>query len=43
MLEQWKYCEDRILDDMIEQAFIYGYSMAVQFRDEAIKQYPNKK
>ena len=42
MLEQWKYCEDRILDDMIEQAFIYGYSMAVQFRDEAIKQYPNK-
>lgn len=23
LLEQWQYCEDRILDDMIEQAFIF--------------------
>lgn len=42
LLEQWKFCEDRLLDDMIEQAFIYGYSMASQLREEAIKQYPYK-
>lgn len=23
LLEQWQFCEDRILDDMIEQAFIF--------------------
>lgn len=23
LLEQWQYCEDRMLDDMIEQAFIF--------------------
>lgn len=40
LLEQWKFCEDRILDDMIEQAFIYGYAMNSQMNDEAIKQYP---
>lgn len=42
LLEQWKFCEDRLLDDMIEQAFVYGYSMASQLREEAIKQYPYK-
>ena len=40
LLEQWKFCEDRILDDMLEQSFIYGYSMSCQLREEAIKQYP---
>lgn len=43
LLEQWKFCEDRILDDMIEQAFVYGYSISSQLREEAIKQYPYKK
>ena len=42
MLEQLQLCEDRILDDMTEQAFIYGYATAVQLRDEAIKQYPSE-
>lgn len=42
LLEQWQYCEDRILDDMVEQAFVYGYSTAVELREEAIKQYPPK-
>lgn len=42
LLEQWQYCEDRILDDMIEQAFVYGYATAVELREEAIKQYPPK-
>ena len=39
LLEQWQYCEDRILDDMVEQAFVYGYATAVELREEAIKQY----
>lgn len=42
LLEQWQYCEDRILDDMVEQAFVYGYATAVETREEAIKQYPPK-
>ena len=42
LLEQWQYCEDRILDDMVEQAFVYGYATAVELREEAIKQYPPK-
>lgn len=43
MLEQLQLCEDRILDDMTEQAFIYGYSIAMQSREEAINQYPSNK
>ena len=43
LLKQWKFCEDRILDDMVEQAFVYGYSMASQLREEAVRQYPYKK
>lgn len=43
MLEQLQECEDRILDDMTEQAYVYGYATAVQLRDEAVKQYPSKK
>lgn len=43
LLEQWQFCEDRILDDMIEQAFIYGYALSAQLRYEAIKKYPYKK
>lgn len=42
LLEQLQQCEDRILDDMIEQAYVYGYSTAVTLRDEALKQYQPK-
>ncbi len=42
LLEQWQYCDDRMINDMIEQAFIYGYAMCSQLRNEAIKQYPMK-
>lgn len=42
LLEQWQYSEDRVLDDMIEQAFIFGYAMSIQLRDDAVKQYPYK-
>ena len=43
LLEQWQYCEDRILDDMVEQAFVYGYATAVELREDAVSQYPYKK
>lgn len=43
LLEQLQLCEDRILDDMIEQAFIYGYAISVESREEAVSQYPYKK
>ena len=43
LLEQWRYCEDRISEDITEQAFIYGYAIASQLRYEAIKQYPHSK
>ena len=43
LLEQLQLCEDRILDDMTEQAFIYGYAISVESREEAVSQYPSKK
>lgn len=43
MLEQIEFCEDRILDDMTEQAYIFGYATSIQLREEATKQYPSKK
>ena len=42
LLEQWQYYEDRILDDMVEQAFVYGYAMAVATQEEATKKLSNK-
>lgn len=41
-LEQLQFLEDRILDDMVEQGFVYGYAMGIQLKNEAIKQYPYK-
>ena len=38
-IEQLQLCEDRILEDIIEQAFIYGYATAVELREEAIEHY----
>lgn len=43
LLEQSRFCEDRVTNDLVEQAFIYGYAMASQAREEAIKKYPYKK
>lgn len=41
-MEQLQFLEDRILDDMVEQGFVYGYAMGIQLKNEAIKQYPYK-
>lgn len=40
MIEQLQVCEDRILDDMTKQAYVYGYAIAVELREESLKQYP---
>lgn len=42
LVRQLRFCQEMMLEDEIEQAFIYGYAMAVQMKDEAIAQYPAK-
>ena len=42
LLKQLEFCRSRMEDDMTEQAFIFGYAMSSQLREEAIKQYPYK-
>lgn len=42
LVKQMEFCDDKIVDDIIEQAFIYGYAMSCQLREEAVKQYPYK-
>ena len=37
IFNQWKFCEDRMTDDLAEQAFMYGYAMANQLRNETEK------
>ena len=40
IMKQFKECESILIDDLIEQAFIYGYAMCNQLKEESIKQYP---
>ena len=37
LLEKWKECEDNISNDIVEQAFIYGYSLAMGLKEECKK------
>lgn len=39
LMKQYKECQDIILNDMTEEAFVYGYCMATELREEAIKRY----
>lgn len=43
LLRAIKYCNTLLQDYSSQQAFIYGYSMANQMKNEAIKKYPRKK
>ena len=43
LLEKWQYYENIMSEDLVEQAFIYGYSMCNQIKQESIKQYNYKK
>ena len=42
LLEQYQFYEDRMSDDMIEQAFIYGYAMNDELKYEASNKYAKK-
>ena len=42
LFEQWKFCEDKLSNDLSEQSFIYGYLISTELREEAQKQYPFK-
>lgn len=42
LLEQYQNCEDKILQDMVEQAFVFGYVMSNELKYEATRYY-NKK
>lgn len=42
LLEEMNYCNARLRENMVEQAFIYGYAMCAQMKNEAIKKYPRK-
>lgn len=37
LLEKWKECEDNISNDIVEQAFLYGYSLAMGLKEECKK------
>lgn len=43
LLEKWTECEDLIIDDKTEQAFVYGYIMCSELKEETKKQYTNFK
>lgn len=42
LIEQYQFYEDRMSDDMIEQAFIYGYAMNDELKYEASNKYAKK-
>ena len=39
LMKQYKECQNIIINDMTEEAFVYGYCMATELREEAIKRY----
>lgn len=39
LMNQFKECQDIMINDMNEESFIYGYCMASELREEAIKRY----
>ena len=39
LMKQFKECQDIMINDMNEESFIYGYCMASELREEAIKRY----
>ena len=42
LLEQLQKCGNIMTSELVEQAFIFGYATAVEFRDEAVKKYSKK-
>lgn len=43
LMKQYKECELIMIDDMTEESFIYGFSLAYQLKEESIKKYNTNK
>ena len=39
LMKQYKECELIMIDDITEESFIYGFSLAYQLKEESIKKY----
>ena len=43
LMKQYKECELIMIDDIAEESFIYGFSLAYQLKEESIKKYNTEK
>lgn len=39
LMKQFKECQDIMIDDMVQEAFVYGYAMASELKEEIINRY----
>ncbi|MFR8233219.1 MAG: DUF6809 family protein [Clostridia bacterium] len=39
LMKQFKECQDIMIDDMVQEAFVYGYAMASELKEEVINKY----
>lgn len=39
LMKQFKECQDIMIDDMVQEAFVYGYAMASELKKEVINRY----
>lgn len=39
LMKQFKECQDIMIDDMVQEAFVYGYAMASELKEEVISRY----
>ncbi len=39
LMKQFKECQDIMIDDMVQEAFVYGYAMASELKEEVINRY----
>lgn len=39
LMKQFKECESIMIDDIVQEAFVFGFSMGYQLKEEATKKY----
>ena len=39
LMKQFKECESIMIDDIVQEAFVFGFSMSYQLKEEATKKY----
>lgn len=39
LMKQFKECQDIMIDDMVQEAFVYGYAMVSELKEEVINRY----